>query len=113
MASPTRHYKPGTLAPVSGIYLAFHGEEPRRQGDPPTHFEHRPPHQVMVIRGEELPSCRICKQAARFEIVEVVSYMCHDIDFAGLSTAALEERFEFQVSSFKTQECAHNRKGSP
>jgi hypothetical protein len=35
-----------------------------------------------------MPSCRICKQAVRFEVVEAVSYVCHDMDFAGLSTAA-------------------------
>jgi hypothetical protein len=59
-----------------------------QQSGPSARFEHRPPHQVLVIRGEELPVCRICKQAVRFEILETVSYVCHDIDFAGLSTAA-------------------------
>lgn len=88
MASRTEQLEPGTRAPVSGIYLAFHGELPRRDGDPPTYFQHRPPHQVLIIRGDELPSCRTCKQAVRFELVEAVSYVSHDLDFAGLGNVA-------------------------
>ena len=87
MASRTRQFEPGTLAPVSGIYLAIHGELPRREGDPPTHFQHRPPRQGLIIRGEELPACRICKQAVRFAVVAAVSYVSHEIDFAGSQVA--------------------------
>jgi hypothetical protein len=79
-------YQAGSVAPISGIYLAFHGEIPNREGDRATYFEHRQPHQVIVIRGEELPSCRICRQAVRFELVHAISYVCDDMDFVGLSS---------------------------
>jgi hypothetical protein len=83
MAANTQ-YQAGSLAPISGVYLAFHGEIPNREGDRTTYFEHRAPHEVMVIRGEELPSCRVCGQAVRFEMIQAICYVCHDLDFAGL-----------------------------
>ncbi len=83
MAAPrhpgTRKYKPGHLAPVSGIYKVVHDS-------------HRAAHEVLVLRGEEFPTCRICKLLVRFEVVHPVSHLTHDWDFAGLVLSALERK---------------------
>lgn len=63
-------YKPGDKAPVSGIYVV-------------THAGHRPPHEVLIIRGEELPACRTCKLEVVFEVVRAVNHLTHDMDLAG------------------------------
>ncbi len=57
------------LAPVSGIYRAIHLTQ------------HRKPHLVVIIRGEELPHCRTCGGEVRFEIVHMASHVTHDWDF--------------------------------
>jgi hypothetical protein len=69
--SRDRIFRPGELAPVSGVYLV-------------THFAtHRPPHEAVVLRGERLPLCRVCKSDVVFEIVQAISHVTHDWDFAG------------------------------
>lgn len=69
VASP-RHYKPGDIAPVSGIYAVIHER-------------HRPPHEVLVIRGEEFPLCRTCQLDVVFEAIQTVEHLTHDLDLAG------------------------------
>jgi len=66
-----RAYRPGTLVPVSGMYSVVHQQ-------------HRAPHEVIAIRGEEFPSCRICANKVRFYVVQVAAHMTHDFDLAGL-----------------------------
>ena len=73
MAERKTTFRPGQFAPVSGIYFAIHADA------------HRAPHEVMVIRGEELPTCRTCKSNVVFEVLEVVPHVRHDMDFAGLA----------------------------
>ncbi len=65
-------YPPGAKVPLSGIYLA-------------THLEHRPPHEILAIAGEELPHCRTCGARVSFELVRGVDLVTHDMDFAGPS----------------------------
>jgi hypothetical protein len=46
-------------------------------------IRHRDRHEVVIIRGEELPSCRTCKLNVWFEIVRPISHITHDWDFSG------------------------------
>ena len=67
---PTRHYRPGEAAPISGVYKV-------------THVSHRAPHEVLVIAGDEFPSCRTCKQEVFFDMVRALDYLLQEWDFAG------------------------------
>jgi hypothetical protein len=65
-----RAYKPGETVPTSGIYSAVH-------------LEHRAPHEVVAIQGEEFPSCRVCKTEVRFHVAHLMPHMTHDFDLTG------------------------------
>jgi len=52
-------YKPGQIVPFSGTYTAVHEE-------------HRPQHEVVAIRGEEFPRCRICRDDVGFYVARPV-----------------------------------------
>jgi len=65
-----RACEPGQLAPISGIYHVVHDG-------------HRQDHEVVAIRGEEFPLCRICQGNVQFHIAKVASHMTHDRDLAG------------------------------
>ena len=64
----------GDRAPSSGVYRVIH-------------VQHRKSHRVIMIRGDDLPPCRFCKDQVAFELVEPAEYIAHDLDFAGLPTA--------------------------
>lgn len=64
------YFRVGDRAPTSGIYRAIHSG-------------HRQNHTVIVIRGEQFPRCRFCKDATVFLLVEPTTYIAHDMDFAG------------------------------
>jgi hypothetical protein len=64
-------FRPGELAPVSGVYLVTHLTP------------HRDAHEAMVIRGELLAPCRICRSAITYAVLQTTSHMTHDWDFAG------------------------------
>ena len=68
--STAETYKPGQSVPTSGIYMAVHRE-------------HRMPHEVVAIRGEEFPPCRVCKEEVRFQIATSIPHMMHDFDLTG------------------------------
>ena len=70
-----RVFAPGNLVPISGVYQVVHLTE------------HRAPHDVIASRGEQVPTCRICKAKVRFRVVQVISHMCHDWDLAGPAAA--------------------------
>ena len=70
-SSVGRIFRPGDLAPISGVYLVTHGGA------------HREPHEAIVLRGEVLPACRTCRAAVVFQILRPTSHMNHDWDFAG------------------------------
>ena len=72
-------YKPGQIVPTSGIYAAVHQR-------------HRPQHDVVAIRGEEFPPCRLCREEVRFYIEYPVLHMMHDFDLAGLATHVIRHR---------------------
>ena len=65
------HFRVGDRAPRSGSYRVIH------KG-------HRKSHRVLVLRGDEFPPCRFCKDEAVFELAESAEYIAHDIDFSGL-----------------------------
>jgi hypothetical protein len=56
--------------PISGIYTAIHEL-------------HRREHDVIAIRGEEFPPCRVCKDEVRFYVASPVPHMMHDFDLTG------------------------------
>lgn len=72
-------YKPGQIVPDSGIYTAVHPM-------------HRPPHEVVAIRGEEFPPCRVCKDEVRFYVSSTVPHMMHDFDLTGPGVRAVPRR---------------------
>jgi hypothetical protein len=63
------------MVPISGLYTVIH------QG-------HREQHEVLAVRGDEFPGCRVCKEAVRFYVSQVVPYITHDFDLAGPRLAA-------------------------
>ncbi len=58
------------MVPVSGIYRVLHDG-------------HRADHEVLAIRGEEFPACRICKVEVKFQVSRVTPHVTHDFDLAG------------------------------
>lgn len=70
-----RAYKPGQLVPISGLYTVVHQA-------------HRAEHEVLGIRGDEFPACRVCKDEVRFYVAQVIPYITHDFDLAGPRLAA-------------------------
>jgi hypothetical protein len=66
------------MVPISGLYTVVHQN-------------HRSDHEVLAIRGDEFPSCRVCKEAVRFCVVEVIPYIIHDFDLAGLRLQPLKK----------------------
>jgi len=72
-------YTPGQIVPASGIYAAVHKE-------------HRPRHDVVAIRGEEFPPCRVCRDEVRFYIASPVPHMMHDFDLTGPASRAVKNR---------------------
>jgi hypothetical protein len=56
------------------------------------HERHRPPHEVLVIRGEEFPPCRACQRDVVFEAIQTVEHLTHDLDLAGPVLSTLQVR---------------------
>jgi len=77
--SDRQAYKPGQTVPATGIYAVVHDL-------------HRPEHEVVAIRGEEFPPCRICRDEVRFYVANQVPHMMHDFDLAGPGNRALKRR---------------------
>lgn len=78
-----KKFRPGELAPITGIYLVNHGSR------------HREPHEVVIIRGEILPACRSCKLNTQFDIVKVISHVTHDWDFSGPNNLSIQRHEQF------------------
>lgn len=77
-----KKFRPGELAPITGVYLVHHG------------LRHREPHEVVIIRGESLPACRTCKLNTQFEIVKAISHVTHDWDFSGPNNLTVQPHHE-------------------
>lgn len=61
-------FKPGEKAPQSGIYKVLH-------------YQHRLYHEVTILAGQSLPSCRRCGQEVRFQLVSSAVPVEDDADF--------------------------------
>jgi len=79
-SSPKKKFRPGELAPITGIYAVSHG------------LRHRERHEVVIIRGEQLPGCRTCKFNLTFEIIRPISHITHDWDFSGPNNLTVRPR---------------------
>jgi hypothetical protein len=66
-------YLPEELVPITGIYRVTHRPE----------LHDRPPHDAVLIRGEEFPKCRTCHEKVKYEIKVQCSHITHDFDFSG------------------------------
>ena len=64
---PVRHFRPGDRATATGVYRV-------------THVRHRMPHELTVLEGEVLPSCKKCKDKVRFELIHAAPRLKGDID---------------------------------
>lgn len=66
---PGELLKPGDKVPTTGIYIA-------------KHRQHRLPHEVFAVEGEEFPSCRKCGSNIRFGLVQSAAHIDFDRDFS-------------------------------
>lgn len=67
---PTGPFRPGDKVPTTGIYTAVH-------------YQHRLPHEVFAVAGEQFPECKRCGARASFILLKAVTYIQADQDFAG------------------------------
>jgi len=74
-----RAYKPGDTVPISGVYSAVH-------------LEHREPHEVVAVRGEEFPLCRVCQAEVTFHMEHLVPHMTADFDLTGPPPETLKRK---------------------
>jgi hypothetical protein len=58
------------MVPISGVYTVVH-------------VEHRLDHEVIAIRGDEFPPCRVCRVNVTFYATQPIAHMTHDFDLAG------------------------------
>lgn len=59
MAEIGAYFHPGQEVPESGVYNVAHDGE------------HTPRHQVIALRGDLFPVCRVCGQAVCFRLVHL------------------------------------------
>ena len=78
LAWRSRTLKPGDNVLTSGVFRVIHRQ-------------HREPHDVIAIRGEELPPCRSCAGNVRYELIQTLSHVTEDWDLAGLTEQLLKE----------------------
>src|SRR5215469_18321091 len=70
------------MAPITGVYVVNHGTR------------HRERHEVVIIRGEQLPVCGACKLNVTYEIVRPISHITHDWDFSGPHNLIIRPKHE-------------------
>ncbi len=66
---PTGPFRPGDTVPATGIYTA-------------SHYQHRMPHEVFAVEGEQFPACRRCGERALFNLAHPAVHIETDQDFA-------------------------------
>jgi hypothetical protein len=71
-ATPVKPHavRAGDVVMATGIYEIIHGGQ------------HRPTHEVILIRDERFPSCEGCGAALRIRLLRAAPYIFHDKDFA-------------------------------
>jgi hypothetical protein len=65
-----RLFASGTPVPETGIYEVIHARE------------HRPAHEVLMLRAEAFPQCEHCGAQVRFRVVRTAPYIFDDEDFS-------------------------------
>ena len=66
---PNGSFRPGDSVPVTGIYTA-------------THYQHRMPHEVFAVEGDQFPTCRRCGVRTSFVLLQAATHIETDRDFA-------------------------------
>jgi len=61
-------YRVGDTAPMSGLYEV-------------THYQHRFPHRVTLLRGDQFPTCSRCGARVAFALAEAADHIAMDSDF--------------------------------
>jgi hypothetical protein len=46
------------------------------------HYKHRVAHDVLIVKGQHLPSCGHCGEWVRFELLRPAEPMYGDVDFS-------------------------------
>jgi hypothetical protein len=62
-------HRPGDTVGQSGIYEVVHDRE------------HRAAHDVVMIAGDQFPTCETCDQNVRFRLMRTAPYIFQDQDF--------------------------------
>jgi hypothetical protein len=68
-ASGLKTHRPGDTVRQSGIYEVVHDRE------------HRTAHDVVMIAGDQFPTCESCDQNVRFRLMRTAPYIFQDQDF--------------------------------
>jgi YjzC-like protein len=63
-----KEFKPGEVAPESGLYFV-------------RHLEHRDEHEVTLIAAEQFPPCSVCMDSVRFRISKAAKTIAEDKNF--------------------------------
>lgn len=66
---PNGSFLPGDRIPVTGIFTA-------------THYQHRMPHEVFAVEGNQFPTCKKCGGRTRFVLLQAATHIDTDRDFA-------------------------------
>lgn len=62
-------FKPGENVLITGIYTA-------------THYQHRLPHEVFAVEGDQFPACKRCGNRIRFSLMQAARHIAADHDFS-------------------------------
>lgn len=65
-----QEFKPGDKVPSSGVYRVLHNG-------------HRDQHEATLREGEQFPTCTVCEQHVRFQLVQSARLIDRDADFVG------------------------------
>jgi hypothetical protein len=66
---PAGPFRPGDKVPTTGIYTV-------------SHYQHRMPHDVFAVEGDQFPPCRRCGSRASFVLAQAASHIDSDHDFS-------------------------------
>jgi hypothetical protein len=66
---------PGEKVAVAGVYVVLHRDD------------HREPHEVVLLAGQDFPGCEQCRDHVRFELLRAAPYLFDDPDFRNMQEA--------------------------